>query len=111
MSVTKLLRPRGGPGYYTDGFRQTIEDHLTYLKKQVSEVIAVTAQQQEKYQSDLYGLFIEKGVPQEYLWTTMRCNGFHSPADYLGEEQSFILIKPEAIKEIHGLYQSAQGRV
>lgn len=76
----------GGPAvYYDDGFRQVVEDHMTYLRTHPKTTLltldATKLGTLYKYEADLYGFLSEFGVPRKLHWIVMRMNGYFSPTE------------------------------
>ncbi len=84
MPILNLEIPYKNKNIYTPGFRNLIENHLQYLKKEVStKIINIDAHLEYKNQGDFYGLLIDLKVNVDLFWITMRLNDLHSPADYI----------------------------
>jgi len=85
MSIQKhLVRPKE-PRFYTDGFRQTFEDHLHDIADNgIDRLVEVVNNDMVVYKGDFYGLLIKHNVPVDLHWFTLRLNGLHSPLDYPG---------------------------
>jgi hypothetical protein len=71
-----------GPAiYYTDAFRQMVEDHLTILKTTNIQTRIITDDDWAtlyKYEGDFYGLLNALQIGRQYHWTVMRMNGYRS---------------------------------
>jgi len=72
-----------GPAiYYTDTFRQMVEDHLSVLKNMsTTQTRIITSDDWAtlyKYEGDFYGLLYAMGYDRRYHWTIMRMNGYRS---------------------------------
>lgn len=103
-AIDSLMSDQGADVYYSDGFRNVLEDHMTYLRThQLTRVLDVTPKQAERFEYDLIGLLNELEVPVTLHWIVARMNHFDSihevPAD-LGS-----LLAPDP-KEISKLLQS-----
>ena len=86
MLLSKLQIDTGDTNYYSPGFRQVIEDHLSWLQKSSStNQITLSPQAEYKYIGDFYSLLQNIDVNQDMYWITMRLNGLHSPLDYTGD--------------------------
>jgi len=83
LSLSKLKIPHNDPNYYTDGFRNLIENHLLYLRNHVTtRLIKVDSWLEYKYKGDFYGLLLDLKINQDLHWITMRVNHLHSPIEY-----------------------------
>jgi hypothetical protein len=72
-----------GPAiYYTDTFRQMIEDHLSVLKTMATTQTRIITDDDwatlYKYEGDFYGLLTAMMYDRRYHWTIMRMNGYRS---------------------------------
>lgn len=98
MAVMGLQVPVGEVNYYSEAFRNLLENHLQILSSSSSYRLAeVRAIDSYKYSGDLYGLLNQLNVPSEYHWITLRLNGLHSPMDYKGD---LLNIKIPNIKQL-----------
>lgn len=112
MSVLSLQRPRGNYRYYTRAMRQVIENHLSLIvARGIRAIEAVNGRQYDKYQGDFYGLLIEHGVKEEFLWPTLRVNGLHSPTDWVNREGPILLIEPSVISDLLDRHLTTQARL
>lgn len=112
MSVSTLQRPRGNHRYYTRAMRQVIENHLPLIMERgIANIEAVNGRQYDKYQGDFYGLLIEHGVKEEFLWPTLRVNGLHSPVDWVNRTAPILLIEPQVISDLLDRHLTTQARL
>lgn len=72
--------------------RQHIEDHLTYIRNDVStQVLPISEEQRHKYDGDFYGLLKSLGVEQRWWWVQMRVNGFNQPFEFTKQHQTLLI--------------------
>lgn len=65
--------------YYTDAFRDTIEDHLMYLKNHpTTTMMMIENSDVLRYRFDLGGLLHTYSVPVHMHWIIARMNGYTS---------------------------------
>ena len=84
--IDQMMTDAGPQVYYSEGLRDVLEDHMTYLRTHPkTQVLSVTPIQAHKYEHDLTGLLNLLGVPMPIHWTVMRMNGLNTltevPAD------------------------------
>ena len=91
--------------YYSTGFMQLIEDHLTYLRTKTElKTVSVTNQLANKYQGDFYGLLLESSIPKKYHYIITRFNGYKSPSEFMGFIDYFVVPDIGVIEELKSLY-------
>lgn len=103
-AIEDLMSDPGPDVYYEEGFRNVLEDHMTYLREHAETIVlTVTPKQTDVYQFDLIGLLNELNVPMYLHWVIMRMNHLNTitqvPADLTG------LLSPKA-NEISKLEQT-----
>lgn len=97
FSVTNLQLNAGEVNYYSQTFRNTIENHLDFFRNDVSTTTLVLDVHDEyKYRGDFYGLLLKNKIHQDMFWITMRVNALHSPIDYDGELK--LILVPSTYK-------------
>ncbi len=95
--------------YYSAGFIQTIEDHLSFLRQDAAiRTVVVTEHQNVKYEGDFYGLLDDCGIDKKYHQIVLRVNGFDNSSDYDGELEYFITPDFSEVEEIKSLYLTKQ---
>lgn len=76
---------QGSAIYYSETFRQMVEDFLTVLKTMsTTQVRTITDDDWAtlyKYEGDFYGLLGALQIDRKYHWTVMRMNGYRSRFD------------------------------
>lgn len=87
----------GPANYYSEKFRQMIEDHLLVLKGMSTNTVRQITSDDwgvlNRYVGDFYGFLTElkPGYDSRYHWTIMRMNGFRSRFDLNLELTQLIL--------------------
>ena len=68
---------------FTSEFHSMLEHHILDLAtSEGAQGVTVTDSMANQYNGDLNGLLIALGVPLQYHWITMRCNGLYGPNEY-----------------------------
>jgi len=82
MQIDNLMIAAGPSIYYSQSFRDVLEDHLTYLKNHsTTNVLSIEPMKAYKYEFDLYSLLREYNIPTHLHWLVMRLNDMVSPTD------------------------------
>lgn len=103
-TIDTLLLDRGPDVYYTDGLRNVLEDHMTYLRTASTTLrMEVTPMQAHRYELDLMGLLNELNIPLRLHWVVARMNNFDSLHD-VPADLTALLVPDE--KEVNRLVQS-----
>jgi hypothetical protein len=106
--LSDLLVQVGDDAYYSDNFRNAIEDNLDGLiNDSTTASRTVTPDVALANQFDFYGLLTQMGIPMAYQWTTMRMNGYRSPADYLGDKLSILVPSTTRVDNVRRLQQTS----
>lgn len=113
MSFSLLnLRPAmGSEEWYSDGFRQLVEDHLNNLKASPESLISPTPQECYMYRGDYHGLLRSKGVETKYIWPTMRVNGLVSSVLYDGEPTIVRIPNKQTLDSLMAAYVTRRARL
>jgi hypothetical protein len=77
-SISNLVMNIGPTDYYTNAFRQVLEDHMAYLRGLTStKAMPVQEQQAWANEGDLYGYLANVlNIQPQYHWVIMRLNNF-----------------------------------
>jgi hypothetical protein len=93
--------PIGEINFYSDGFRNLFENHIPFLKNDLStKKVFIAPHDEVKYIGDLYGMLQSSNVSQDLWWCTMRLNGLHSPISYNGDLGFFLLPSRTKLEEL-----------
>lgn len=83
LPLAQLKVPYRDANYYSEGFRNLIENHLPYLRSHVTtKLINLDTHVEYKNQGDFYGLLTDLKINPDLHWITLRLNYLHSPIDY-----------------------------
>lgn len=82
-ALDDLQVSQGAAIYYTTEFRDTIEDHLSFLKNHDRTTIMMVENiDAVRYQFDLGGLLLSYGVPVYLHWIIARMNDYTAVQGY-----------------------------
>lgn len=96
-----MLVAQGTGAYYTDQFRNVLEDHMTYLREAASTtVMNVDPIKAYRFEFDLNGLLLDMGIPLYLHWVVMRMNNFASPQDVPADLTQLLIASPDEIEVI-----------
>lgn len=99
MSFLSRMASSGPDLYYSPGFMNEIESHLSYLRTATeTRSVAVPLNKAIIYSGDFYGYCREAQIESQYHWTIMRVSFMRSPADF-GVHTKEILVP--SIREIN----------
>ncbi|BDD79890.1 hypothetical protein [Burkholderia phage FLC9] len=110
MDINKLSVGLDNLDYYSDGFRNLLEDHYSWLKTQSStKTVPIDAYLAVRYEFDFYGLLQNQNVPTELHWIVMRLTGYTSPDQMTRDLQSYVLPDPSVISRLYSTYSAKTG--
>lgn len=96
--------------YYSEGFQSMLENHIFTLARHTgAQLIVIEPTRAYQYEGDFFGLLTSLGVPSQYHWATMRCNGFYSPTDFKSDTTSITHPPFEQIDELQAIYTSSSS--
>lgn len=111
MALTDLMTSVADSAYYDEGFRVTLEDHVTYLYNLPETTInTVSAMDLHVFEFDFYGMLTDMGVPPELHYITMRMAGLSSPQDPFNHLSSIRVPPKGTISKMLGRYK-AQNKI
>lgn len=95
MKIDSLMISEGPAIYFDLGFRNVLEDHMTYLRThgQTRDQV-VDKGAAYKYEYDLFGFLSMAGIAPHLHWVVMRMNNMTSPMEF-GMHNETLLV-PEA---------------
>ncbi|MDR3392236.1 MAG: hypothetical protein P4L77_10940 [Sulfuriferula sp.] len=84
MQPVDLLMVNEGPStFYTDSFRNTVEDFMTVFRQSsTTQTMTVDPGTTERFDYDLYGLLTFLRIPPQFHFAIMRCNKLNSSEEY-----------------------------
>lgn len=109
MSLSDEMVPEGPEITYSDGFKQMIEDHLTYLKMdKQTQTMFVNNDIAYKSNGDLVSVLQEYDIPAYQHWIIMRMNGYTSPMEYLESHITLIIPSTVTLDKLISVYRVNQ---
>jgi len=96
-TLVSLMRNPGDPRYYSQGWINTIEDHLTYLQDDGNgKTYTPTGMERNRYQYRFFAFLrdVIKLTREEHYYAVMRANNMTSPMEF-GEDWDFLIIPAE----------------
>jgi hypothetical protein len=110
VDINNLALGLNNTDYYSDGFRNLLEDHYSWLKTQSStKTVPIDGYLAVRYEYDFYGLMQNQNVPIELHWITMRLSGYTSSDQMSRDLQSYILPDPAVISRLYSVYSAKTG--
>lgn len=108
MTVENFVINMGPDVYYSDKFRDVLEDHMTYLRTHPETgMTVITPGEANQWQGDFFGLLQDKGRPAHLHWLIMRMNGYTSPLQFTSDMIAFIEPNPAVVDRIRQASASA----
>lgn len=105
MSLRNLQLSTGAPEFWETGFRNMLEDHLTWIKEhEGTRVVNIGPGDANKYHGDFNGLLSSLGLRFKYHWITMRLNGYFRPDEYRTEHVQVYIPSEAAIDGLRTRY-------
>lgn len=94
----------GPPIYYTDKFRQMVEDHMLIIKQMDTTSLKTITETDwavlNRFVGDFYGFLNALNYPPQYHWAIMRINGYRSRFDLTLDLTSLLLPDWEFIDKL-----------
>lgn len=110
MAIQDLATDSGPPVFYEDGFRNMLEDHMTFLREHPETiVIEVTPMQAHRYEFDQAGLFNALNIPTQLHWIVMRMNRFTSPNQVPEDLMSLMVPGNQVISRLQSAYNTVRS--
>jgi hypothetical protein len=101
------LEDPGAAVYYEPGFRQIVEDHLTFLRSHdTTESSSIRPRIANACHGDFYCVLSHYNIPREFHWINLRINGLTSPLDYDSSMNQMLLCSPLTIKRLVKMYRA-----
>lgn len=106
MSLEQTYAPQG---YYTEGFRNVIEDHLSLLKKDPENIILeISPMLAHRYEYDVVKIFRSLKIPAEIHWVTMRMNNIENMLKLPPDKHYIVVPNNMRISKLYQVYSTAQ---
>lgn len=107
MSIINKFSNPGDAQWYTDAFRNVLEDHLTYLRNSPETTVQIVEPiYLIKYRFDLFSLFRFYGLRDYMHWVTMRVNDLNSPTDDISQLLTYLVPSETILSQILQHYNS-----
>lgn len=103
MALSDLMVDPGDDLFYDSDFRNVLEDHMTYLRDNFSQVKMISPDQSYQWRGDMFGLLDVLGYARQYHWLIMRLNQFTSPLQF--HENVLAILVPDT-DEVNRIAQS-----
>jgi hypothetical protein len=99
ISLFNQLPAQGADIFYTDHWRQLVEEHMSILRLPSNcSKVEVQPNLGIKFSGDFYGLLNSLGLPRQYRWLLLRVNGFTSPLEFTSERKSLQITHDTVIE-------------
>jgi hypothetical protein len=107
-AINALMFDPGPSVYYTDGFRQVLEDHMTYLRQhQSTQVMAVSPRAAWENDQDLFGFLQLVNLQPQFHWVTMRMNNFSSPTEFGTSVTQLLIPSSVVLEQLRSAYMTS----
>ena len=107
-SINSMLISSDSSTYYSRGFRNVLEDHMTFLRKHSeTRIIPVTPMQAHQYEFDSTGLLNELGIPLKMHWVVIRMNHLTSLTEVPADLIQLLVPSENEITKLKQLYESS----
>lgn len=107
MTIDTLATPSGPDLYYDQGFRNTLEDHMSVLRNDPKcETILIEPYKTIVYEGDLFGMLSDLTIPRQYHWVIMRMNNINNPTDFGPGMESIIVPDTQRLERMRSLYMT-----
>ena len=96
------------PTYYTSAFHSMLEHHVLNLStSEETQNVTVPDSLGKQFHGDFNGLLNALGVPLQYHWITMRCNGMYGFNEYVSTMVHLIQPSFTEVDELFSIYTTA----
>jgi hypothetical protein len=103
--INNLMFSPGPAEYYTEGFRQVLEDHMAWLRTQPStSTINISAQAIWENEQDLFGFLQSINMAPQYHWPTMRLNNMDSPNEFVPGVKQLLIPATLLLDQLRSAY-------
>lgn len=111
MTIDNLMSSEGDQIYYTEAFRNVLEDHMPFFRNHPStKYVSITPAYAYANDKDFIGLLNTLNVPRYLHWLIMRMNDLSSPQDFDGLTLSIITPDPTLVQRIKAAH-TADNRI
>lgn len=106
MALIDLMVNAGEDLFYDPGFRNVLEDHMTYLREQYSQMVMLRPDESYQWRGDFFGLLDGRNYARKYHWVILRLNQYTSPTQF--DEDTLAILVPD-FAEIDRIAQAYQA--
>lgn len=109
MPIETLMSGMDQQTYYDQGFRDVLEDHLSFLRNSESTVRrTVVPGVALRYQFDFYSMLAELGIPHHLHWIVMRMSGLTNSNQMTLEFNTVVIPDPQVLERLRGAYMTGR---
>ena len=110
MKYMNLANDSGPAFYYTEAWRQTVEDHIDLIRNSANNTTQELAKNDAyRYRGDLFGLLTFMGIPPQHHYIVARINEMRNGSELTEFTTELILPSNDVIERIRYLAQTAYG--
>lgn len=104
LTLRKMGQHAAPAGYYSAKWRNTIENHLVYLRNHAqTRVVPTTELVAYRSRWDLHSLLTEMKIPEKHFWVIMRVNNLNNPTEFHEDITSIIVPSSSAIEQLYSV--------
>lgn len=109
MDIDALAVDFGPAIYYDDGFRNTLESHLEYLRNHANtRKFILEPHIVHRYEFDFFGLCAASRIEDHFHWLVMRMNNLHVPTNFPSDISEILVPDPSVVEQIRQVYMSTR---
>lgn len=110
FTINKTNRGASKPIYYTDHYRQLVENHLPLIRNDTS-ALTVTIPTDVAFvcNADFFSVLNHFDVPEHLHWTIMRVNGYSSPTQYRTHVTEILIPSDALLERLLSVHQINHG--
>lgn len=103
--------PSEGPSaFYSEDFKTMMEPHIPLLVAgENTQLTPIEPGLALQYANDFYGLLLTLGIPSQYHWTIMRCNGYDYPMEFKDTITQVIVPPLGEIDDLQKIWSSTNN--
>lgn len=110
--LAETIQVSGSETFYTDGFKNELEYHLSYIIARSKATIKHLAENDAlRYEGDFYGLCCFLKIPQHYIWITLRVNGYRKYEEFSRFDREIIIPDASYVDELEEAYSTSHKTV
>ena len=110
MKIHDLMTKAGDTMWYTDSFRNVLENHLTYFRSSPGlRVVTIDQHLSYKHEGDLYGLMDALQIDKQYHFLVMLMNGYSHPGDYDGNRYELYVPDTSEVNLVKNIHKAKKS--